>query len=98
MSAAEGGNLGDRLKLCAAAFPCRMKIEIDTYGDNRREVTFLSAEDEETLARSGLLSRREAIEFAWDLQEVAYKLTRWAQQEPKDERQIVLPFFGGIAA
>lgn len=74
-----------------------MKIEIDAY-ENHREVTFLSAEDGETLARSGLLSRSEALEFAGELREVAYKLTRWAEGSADDPAQSVLPFYGAIAA
>lgn len=85
------------LNIPRPAFPCRMKIEIDAY-ENHREVTFLSAEDGETLARSGLLSRSEALEFAGDLREVAYKLTRWAEGNSDDPAQSVLPFYGAIAA
>lgn len=75
-----------------------MKIEIARYGDDYREVIFVSAEDDETLARSGLLTRNEASDFAWDLREVADELARWASREPEDAGQTVLPFFGGIAA
>ena len=74
-----------------------MKIEIDAY-PGHREVTFLSAEDDETLARSGLLSRDEAREFAGELRDVAYRLTQWAEGSHEEPGQTVLPFFGGVAA
>jgi hypothetical protein len=74
-----------------------MKITIEGIGDRFREVTFLSAEDDETLARSGLLTRAEAIDLAEDLHHVADKLTHWATRT-EDEGQTVLPFFGAVAA
>jgi hypothetical protein len=81
-----------------SAFSRRMKITIEGTGDRFREVTFLSADDDETLARSGLLTRDEALDFAGDLHDVADQLTRWARRQTEDAGQTVLPFFGGIAA
>jgi hypothetical protein len=75
-----------------------MKITIEGSGERYREVTFLSAEDDETLARSGLLTRDEAVDFAHDLRDAADKLTRWATRQNEDSGQTVLPFFSGIAA
>ena len=72
-----------------------MKIEITGTGPKYREVIFVSAEDDETLARSGMLDRDDALAFAEDLREVAHKLTRWAWREGQDDGQ--LPLFG-IAA
>ena len=74
-----------------------MKIELRGTGPNYREVIFVSAEDDETLARSVMLDRHDALDLADDLQTVAEKLTRWAWREPIDDRQATLPLFGFAA-
>jgi len=76
-----------------------MKIEIHrSHRGTFREVGFFDLEDESVVAHSGLLDGDDAMELATRLREVALELATFAQEARADERQTVLPLFGGVAA